>query len=96
MRQHLIQMFRSNRIEHFPCIQDQQLTRCVHEYESAIGSTINKNPPCENDPLFKIGQSDITNEKDEISSVQDVPFSDREVSTHIKNVIQTDPPFVSK
>ena len=40
MRQHLIQMFQSNRTEHFPSIQDQQLTRCVYEYESAIGSTI--------------------------------------------------------
>ena len=56
MREHLIQMFRSNRIEHFPCIQDQQLTRCMYEHESAIGGTINKNPSYGNYPAFNIGQ----------------------------------------
>ncbi|XP_053996975.1 uncharacterized protein LOC128886292 [Hylaeus anthracinus] len=50
MRQHLIKMFKSNRIEHFPRIQNhQQLSRCVHEYESASSSAINKNPSCGND-----------------------------------------------
>ena len=97
MRQHLIHMFQSNRIEHFPCTQDQQLTRCVHEYESAISSTINKNPSCGNDPAFQIGKSYITNETDNtISPVQNVVLSDKEVTIYTKNVIQTDPPLVSK
>ena len=99
MRQHLIKMFQSNRIEHFPSTQDQQLTRCVHEYESAIGSTINKNPSCGNDPAFKIGQRYITNETDnKISPVQNVVHSDKEVTICTKNIIQTDPhlPLVSK
>ena len=78
-------MFQSNRIEHFPCIQDQQLTRCIYEYESAIGNTINKNLSCGNYPAFKIGQTGITHEKnDEISPVQNVPLSDKEVTINTK------------
>ena len=70
-------MFQTNRIEHFPCTQDQQLTRCVHEYESAIGSIINQNPSCGKDPAFKIGKRYISTETDnKISPVQNAVLSD--------------------
>ena len=99
MRQHLLQMFQSNSIEHFPSNQNQQLTRSVQECESAIGSKINKNPSCGKDPAFKIGKSYITTETDnKISPLQNVVLSDidKEGTIYTTNVIQTDSPLVAK